>query len=177
MYKSIHKPGLSFVFSWPTDLKEHPRRQCTRSCITGICSRTSLVAQWMRIRLPVQGTWVWSLIWEDSTCCLAAKPVYHSEKPVQRQWRPAQKIFFFKRDLLVLTWGFGPVWAWSCVLDPLNGSLQLYMPSMARCQTAASSWGKGQATRPLDVLLLGAPSLPLAVNYFLKENKYLQKRV
>ena len=33
MYRSIHKPGLSFVFSWPTDLKEHPRRQWNRSCI------------------------------------------------------------------------------------------------------------------------------------------------
>ena len=27
---------------------------------------TSLVAQWIRIRLPVQGTWVSSLVWEDS---------------------------------------------------------------------------------------------------------------
>ena len=29
---------------------------------------TSLVAQWLRIRLPMQGTWVQSLVWEDPTC-------------------------------------------------------------------------------------------------------------
>ena len=27
----------------------------------------SLVAQWIRIYLPMQGTWVQSLIWEDPT--------------------------------------------------------------------------------------------------------------
>ena len=30
--------------------------------------RTSLVAQWMRIRLPMQGAQVQSLVWEDPTC-------------------------------------------------------------------------------------------------------------
>ena len=30
--------------------------------------RTSLVAQWLRIRLPMQGTRVRALVWEDSTC-------------------------------------------------------------------------------------------------------------
>ena len=29
---------------------------------------TSLVAQWLRICLPVQGTWVRALVWEDPTC-------------------------------------------------------------------------------------------------------------
>ena len=29
--------------------------------------QTFLVAQWIRIHLPMQGTWVLSLIWEDST--------------------------------------------------------------------------------------------------------------
>ena len=36
--------------------------------------RTSPVAQWLRTCLPVQGTWVWSQVWEDSTCCRATKP-------------------------------------------------------------------------------------------------------
>ena len=40
--------------------------------------RTSLVAQWLRIRLPMQGTWVWSLVQEDPTCHGATKPVRHS---------------------------------------------------------------------------------------------------
>ena len=39
---------------------------------------TSLVAQWLRIHLPMQGTWVRALVWEDPTCCRAAKPMHHS---------------------------------------------------------------------------------------------------
>ena len=37
--------------------------------------RTSLVAQWLRIRLPMQGTQVRSLVREDPTCSGATKPV------------------------------------------------------------------------------------------------------
>ena len=35
----------------------------------------SLVAQWLRICLPMQGTWVRGLVWEDPTCRGAARPV------------------------------------------------------------------------------------------------------
>ena len=38
----------------------------------------SLVAQWLRIRLPMQGTWVRVLVWEDPTCHGATKPVRHN---------------------------------------------------------------------------------------------------
>ena len=38
----------------------------------------SLVAQWLRIRLPMQGTQVWALVWEDPTCRGATKPVCHN---------------------------------------------------------------------------------------------------
>ena len=38
---------------------------------------TSLVVQWLKICLPMQGTWVQSLVWEDPTCHRAAKPVYN----------------------------------------------------------------------------------------------------
>ena len=41
-------------------------------------SGTSLVAQWIRIRLPMQGTWVQSLVREDPTCHGATKPVHHN---------------------------------------------------------------------------------------------------
>ena len=41
-------------------------------------SRTSLVAQWLRIRLPMQGTWVRTLVREDPTCRGATKPVCHN---------------------------------------------------------------------------------------------------
>ena len=39
---------------------------------------TSLVVQWLRICLPLEGTWVWALVWEDSTCRRATKPVCHN---------------------------------------------------------------------------------------------------
>ena len=38
----------------------------------------SLVAQWLRIRLPVQGTRVQALVREDPTCRGATKPVHHN---------------------------------------------------------------------------------------------------
>ena len=46
------------------------------SCIRISCG-TSLVVHWIRIHLPIQGTQVWSLIREDSTCFGATKPVCH----------------------------------------------------------------------------------------------------
>ena len=39
---------------------------------------TSLVAQWLRTRLPMQGTWVRALVREDPTCRGATKPVRHN---------------------------------------------------------------------------------------------------
>ena len=38
----------------------------------------SLVAQWLRICLLMQGTWVRALVWEDPTCHGAAGPVSHN---------------------------------------------------------------------------------------------------
>ena len=40
--------------------------------------RDSLVVQWLRIRLPMQGTRVQALVQEDPTCCGATKPVHHN---------------------------------------------------------------------------------------------------
>ena len=40
--------------------------------------QTSLVVQWIRIHLPMQETWVWSLVWDYPTCHRAAKPMCHS---------------------------------------------------------------------------------------------------
>ena len=39
---------------------------------------TSLVAQWLRIHKPMQGTRVQALVWEDPTCRGATKPVRHN---------------------------------------------------------------------------------------------------
>ena len=36
--------------------------------------RASLVVQWLRIRLPIEGTWVRALVWEDPRCRGATKP-------------------------------------------------------------------------------------------------------
>ena len=41
-------------------------------------SRASLVVQWLRICLPMQGTRVRALAWEDPTCHGAARPVSHN---------------------------------------------------------------------------------------------------
>ena len=41
-------------------------------------SRASPVAQWLRVCLPMQGTRVWALVWEDPTCRGATEPLRHS---------------------------------------------------------------------------------------------------
>ena len=41
-------------------------------------SGASLVAQWLRICLPMQGTQVRALVWEDPTCRGATRPVSHN---------------------------------------------------------------------------------------------------
>ena len=41
-------------------------------------NRASLVAQWLRVCLPMQGMRVRALVWEDPACCGAAGPVGHN---------------------------------------------------------------------------------------------------
>ena len=36
------------------------------------------VAQWLRVCLPIQGTWVRALVWKDPTCHGATKPMHHN---------------------------------------------------------------------------------------------------
>ena len=40
--------------------------------------RASLVAQWLGVCLPMQGTWVRALVWEDPTCRGTTRPVSHN---------------------------------------------------------------------------------------------------
>ena len=40
--------------------------------------KTSLTVQWLQTHLPMQGTWVPSLVQEDSTCLRAIKPMCHN---------------------------------------------------------------------------------------------------
>ena len=61
----------------PSHLRERTNHE-QLSHILKTCCRASLVAQWLRICLPMQGTWVRALVWEDPTCCGATKPVPHN---------------------------------------------------------------------------------------------------
>ena len=60
--------------------------------LKNIKSWASLVAQWLRIHLPVQGTWVRALVWEDPTCRAATKRMCHNDwacilEPVSLNYR------------------------------------------------------------------------------------------
>ena len=44
-----------------------------------MASGASLVAQWLRICLPMQGTPVRALVWEDPTCLTNKKPKHKTE--------------------------------------------------------------------------------------------------
>ena len=54
--------------------------QYIRQLLTAIKEEigASLVVQWLRIHLPMQGTRVRALVWEDPTCRGAAGPVSHN---------------------------------------------------------------------------------------------------
>ena len=41
-------------------------------------TRASLVAQWLRVCLPMQGTRVRALVWEDPACRGATRPLSHN---------------------------------------------------------------------------------------------------
>ena len=73
---------------------------------------TSLVAQWLRIRLPMQGTQVRALVWEDPTCCrpTKTKPVCHNywacalEPASHNYWTPrARSPWFATREATSLS--------------------------------------------------------------------------
>ena len=53
---------------------------------------TSLVAQWLRICLPMKGIRVRPLVREDRTCCRATKPVCHSYWALVPQLRKLMRL-------------------------------------------------------------------------------------
>ena len=53
-------------------------RQVGQSCYINTCPGASLVVQRLRIRLPMQGTRVRALVWEDPTGRGATGPVSHN---------------------------------------------------------------------------------------------------
>ena len=54
------------------------RQASTSKSIKSQCVGTSLAAQWLRIRLPMQGTQVRATVREDPTCGGATKPARHN---------------------------------------------------------------------------------------------------
>ena len=58
----------------PDDIFAEIEKPILKSILNG----TSLVAQWLRIHLPMEGTWVQALVREDPTCRGATKPVHHN---------------------------------------------------------------------------------------------------
>ena len=56
------------LFPPPIGMSSYPEKE----------ERASLVAQWLGICLPMQGTRVRALVWEDPTCRGATKPVSHN---------------------------------------------------------------------------------------------------
>ena len=49
------------------------------------------MGRWLRIHLPTQVTWVWSLVQGDSTCHRATEPVYHTcQAHALQQKKPLQ---------------------------------------------------------------------------------------
>ena len=60
------------------EMKEEIKKYLEKNDNENTMTRASLVAQWLRVCLPMQGTWVRALVWEDPTCRGAAGPVSHN---------------------------------------------------------------------------------------------------
>ena len=75
----IHCHLLQMYFSLPFPLSNPTNPSSFTSRFTSKnAPLASLVVQWLRIRLPMQGTWVWSLVPGDPTCHGATKPMCHN---------------------------------------------------------------------------------------------------
>ena len=73
----IDQPHFSSLQTYQHQASCHPC--CGLNCMPSkIIGWASLVAQWLRICLPMQGTRVRPLVWEDPTCRGAPGPVSHN---------------------------------------------------------------------------------------------------
>ena len=64
----------AFPDAWIIGLAKYPWFAQVKMAVSG----ASLVAQWLRVCLPMQGTWVRALVWEDPTCRGATGSVSHN---------------------------------------------------------------------------------------------------
>ena len=104
--------------------KESPKSLCSVTSLSAFCwnsvgnkelhdfkkyiHRTSLMVQWLRIHLPMQGTQVWSLVWKDPTCRRETEPLYRNywasalEPTSRNYWSPhaLELMFCIKRSHL-----------------------------------------------------------------------------
>ena len=71
--EGVYRNSLYFLLNFSITLK-YSENQPVKSWVNW----TSLVVQWLRIHLPVQGTQEPSLVWEDSTRQGATKPMNHN---------------------------------------------------------------------------------------------------
>ena len=89
--------------SWEWKVTE-PLAQCLKNSRLG----ASLVAQWLRICLPMQGARVWALVWEDPTCRGATTPVSHNcWACASGAWAPQQERPRW-REARALRWRVAP---------------------------------------------------------------------
>ena len=79
---SIHGENVTWVLTWMKTCLGRilcfARWLVSQATHFERISQTSLVAQWTRTCPPMQWPWGWSLIWEDSTCFRATKPMCHN---------------------------------------------------------------------------------------------------
>ena len=78
---SLCENSLGWTFTWtPLHVGNISIKSWEKTIGTKLKDRfrASLVVQWLRIRLPMQGTRVRTLVWEDPTCRGATKPMRHS---------------------------------------------------------------------------------------------------
>ena len=76
--KKLRQNNSPTLLTFSGNIKPEYKNHSTLTLNQKTVIRTSLVAQWLRICLPMQGTRVRALLWEDSTCRRATKPVRHN---------------------------------------------------------------------------------------------------
>ena len=99
IWKDIHREKNMAFYLYLTALRKINSRSVkalhVKSIILKHRRRASLVGQWLRVCLPMHGTWVHALVQKDPTCSRATKPVCYNYwactlEPVSHNyWNPS----------------------------------------------------------------------------------------